>query len=386
MEGSLVSEYQYYEFRAIDRPLDEKAMAALRQITSRAEITPTSLINEYHWGDFKGDPRKLVSKYFDAFLYFANWGTHELMLRMPGEILDMTAIEPYCVPYRVGAKQDAQHIVLDFTSGEDCRDDEEWRDWRLGGFLSLRADLMAGDLRCLYLAWLSAVANGEVEDDVLEPPVPPGLQTLSGPLTDFAEFLYLDPDMIATAAEASTTMPKGPTSDDVEAWVASLADAEKDRALVRVMQGEGLGLANELLIRFRRAQKRREVEDPGQERRMARTLREKHELRRHKREQLEAERAAREKKQQEQKQAAARAKHFESLQGQEAKLWRQVDQLVTTKQPQKYDEAVSLLKDLHELWRSGTGMDFTQPMRALLEQHSAKSSFKRRVKQAGLAP
>src|SRR5262249_18503818 len=56
------SEYQYYEFQAIDRPLDERAMAALRAITSRARITPTSLVNVYHFGDFKGDPDRRVEE------------------------------------------------------------------------------------------------------------------------------------------------------------------------------------------------------------------------------------------------------------------------------------------------------------------------------------
>src|SRR5207244_10269882 len=51
--GAAMSEYQYYEFQAIDRPLDESAMAALRAITSRAQITPTSLVNVYHFGSFK---------------------------------------------------------------------------------------------------------------------------------------------------------------------------------------------------------------------------------------------------------------------------------------------------------------------------------------------
>ena len=54
-----MSEYQYYEFRAVDKPLDTRAQAALRRITSRGEITPTSLVNEYHWGDFRGDPDQL---------------------------------------------------------------------------------------------------------------------------------------------------------------------------------------------------------------------------------------------------------------------------------------------------------------------------------------
>ena len=65
-----MSEYQYYEFRAIDQPLDEKAMQALRDLSSRGQITPTSFINEYNWGDFKGSP--LLAK-----LLFGKWDLWE---------------------------------------------------------------------------------------------------------------------------------------------------------------------------------------------------------------------------------------------------------------------------------------------------------------------
>src|SRR5207302_3457055 len=94
----VMSEYQYYEFQAIDRPLDERAMAALRAITSRARITPTSLVNVYHFGDFKGDPDRLMDQYFDAHLYVANWGTRRLMLRLPVRSFPLATARPYAVP------------------------------------------------------------------------------------------------------------------------------------------------------------------------------------------------------------------------------------------------------------------------------------------------
>jgi hypothetical protein len=56
-----VSEYQYYEFLAIDRPLDARQQQELRALSTRARITATRLVNTYHWGDFKGDPRLLMS-------------------------------------------------------------------------------------------------------------------------------------------------------------------------------------------------------------------------------------------------------------------------------------------------------------------------------------
>ena len=79
-----MSEYQYYEFQAVDRPLSRDELAAVRALSTRATITPTRFVNEYQWGDFKGDPLTLMARYYDAHLYFANWGTHRLMLRLPG--------------------------------------------------------------------------------------------------------------------------------------------------------------------------------------------------------------------------------------------------------------------------------------------------------------
>ena len=61
-----MSEYQYYEFTAVDRPLTTREQAELRSLSTRADITATSFVNTYEWGDFKGDPRQLMERYFDA--------------------------------------------------------------------------------------------------------------------------------------------------------------------------------------------------------------------------------------------------------------------------------------------------------------------------------
>jgi len=68
-----MSEHQIYEFLALDRPLSLKEQAALRAISSRAEISATRFFNEYDWGDLKADPADLMRDYFDAHLYTANW-------------------------------------------------------------------------------------------------------------------------------------------------------------------------------------------------------------------------------------------------------------------------------------------------------------------------
>ena len=66
-----MSEYQYYEFLAIDRPLTPAQMSELRAHSTRAHITATGFVNEYHWGSFKGDEHAWMERYFDAFLYLS---------------------------------------------------------------------------------------------------------------------------------------------------------------------------------------------------------------------------------------------------------------------------------------------------------------------------
>jgi hypothetical protein len=379
-----MSEYQYYEFRAIDKPLDARAMASLRQITSRAEITSTSLINEYHWGDFRGDPNKLMAKYFDAFLYFANWGTHRLMFKVPADAALVKTLKKYAVEHRIAIRAAGNNVVLDFESPSDCYE-EEWHDWRLGGLLPLRADIMAGDLRALYLAWLSAVEYGDVDDDEAEPPLPAGLQKLSGPLQELARFLYLDPDWIATVADKSQPGPAEPSEGDLAAWIAALPGAEKDALLMQAARGEGAPLGVELMNRFRRAQRPPVGGDSTHPLRTVGELRQRFESERDMRRRQREEAAARTRQRAERRQAAQRAKHLDALVGKEDDIWHLVDHLAATKQSSSYKQAVSLLKDLFDLGRRGPSDTFSARFRALRARHSSKSAFLRRLVEAGFS-
>jgi DNA-binding MarR family transcriptional regulator len=200
--GAAMSEYQYYEFQAIDRPLDKKAMADLRKITSRAEITPTSLINEYHWGDFKGDPARLMEKYFDAFLYMANWGTRQLMLRLPAGRFQLTAAKPYLADNSFDAWATKTHVILNFHSEDEGDEDLMGAGGWLGSLIPLRGDLLAGDMRCLYLAWLAGTQyDVEKTKNGQPPPIPGGLGSLSASLKRFADFMRLEESELRAAAK-----------------------------------------------------------------------------------------------------------------------------------------------------------------------------------------
>src|SRR5918998_6470440 len=125
-----MSEYQYYEFQAVDRPLSAPEMAELRALSTRATITSTRFVNEYQWGDFKGDPLTLMERYYDAHLYFANWGTHRLMLRLPRRLLDPRAARRYGAgpgswENGVAVHANGEHVILDFHSNDESGESDE---------------------------------------------------------------------------------------------------------------------------------------------------------------------------------------------------------------------------------------------------------------------
>ena len=352
-----MSEYQYYEFQAIDRPLDEKAMRALRAVTSRATITPSSLINEYHYGDFKGDPDRLMDKYFDALLYVANWGTHRLMLRLPKNAFPLATAEPYSTSDSFRARATSDHVVLDFESRDEGYGDYEEGEGQLAGLIPLRAELLAGDLRALYIAWLSGVVAGEVGEEEVEPPVPPGLGKLSATLTQLADFLRVDTDLIEVAAAASIGPAVSvPGAEQMAPWIAALSDDQKNQFLLRLMEGETVALTGELLRRFREEQalaakkiaRSSAVEAP---RRTVGELLAAHKEQEEKSRLQAEERAAKELARREREKAEERMRHLTSLRGKEDQLWKQVETAIATKQSKQYDHAVTILEDLLRSWR-----------------------------------
>ena len=39
----------------------------------------------------------MMERYYDAHLYLTNWGTHQVMLRLPRALLSLEATEQYCI-------------------------------------------------------------------------------------------------------------------------------------------------------------------------------------------------------------------------------------------------------------------------------------------------
>jgi hypothetical protein len=254
--GLGMSEYQYYEFLAVDRPLTAAEQAEVRQLSTRARITATSFTNEYHWGDFKGDPHLMMRRYYDAHLYVANWGTHQIMLRLPRTLLSPKIAGQYSVDGHIGVTATSESVILDLASEDDSGEWVEGAEDSLSAIVGVRSELAAGDLRALYLAWLSAyggwdrdgVAFGEDDEDAVEPPVPAGLGSLTAPQRALADFLRVDPDLLAVAAQVSPELPE--VIEDpgaLAAHIAGLPGEEKDRLLMLVVRDQAARARMELL-------------------------------------------------------------------------------------------------------------------------------------------
>ena len=214
-----MSEYQYYEFVAIDEPLTPQQMAELRARSSRASITPTSFVNDYQWGDLKGDPADWMRCYFDAHVYVANWGTCLLYLRVPKSTFDAETLRAFKTQAVFSVEQTKTHWLLGWELNEsddyDRFAEEDGRGW-MARLAPLRDELLRGDMRPLYLGWLAGVSAGGVDEKATEPQPPPGLSRLTAAQQSLAEFLEVDEDLLAAAGLSDGQGSKPDSERDAE--------------------------------------------------------------------------------------------------------------------------------------------------------------------------
>jgi len=379
-----VSEYQYYEFAALDHALDRRQQSELRAISTRALITPTGFVNTYEWGDLKADPRRLVERYFDAFLYLANWGTHRLMLRLPAASLDADVAAQYCVGDSAAVWTSGEHLIIDLVAeDENGAFEEDWAygggEGRLSSIVPARTDLASGDRRLLYLAWLLCVQAGDVPGDEAEPSHPPGLSQLNGSLQGLAEFLRIDPDLLAAAVDGDTHPDANDLSGaELADWLATIPETEKDTLLLRVAQGNGQRVHAELHARVRQTEPAVEPQSSGRrtvDELLALAAARRDQRRRRAQQQREVQAAERKRAA-----TAAREKHLAELAARQQQAWREVDELIQARTPADYEVAVVLLQDLGEICRrERQSATYQQRVEQLRQIHRRKTSFLERL-------
>jgi len=391
-----MSEYQYYEFAAVDQLLTEQAQSELRSRSTRATITASSFINEYHWGNLKGEPLDWVERFFDAHVYSSSWGNCRLLLRIPRDIIDAKLMldcvgtpglsASASVPTAFEVNQTAQHSILDWSfnddSGEHARfyEQADGPGW-MARLLPLRDELLRGDTRPLYLGWLARLGNGELRDSDREPPLPNGLQTLTPAQVSLAEFMMLDPDWLAAAAEASPPLPADVDDARFEPWLLELTSAEMRDALCQLLRGNAQETERGLRTRFLnwdrthnpgRAEPavRRTVAEIDARREAARALR------------IRRERAAHDAA--ELRRIAERRRYLDSLVEHESTTWERIDTTQQRGSGHAYGQAFQLLQDLAEAYACvKNDAAFRRGLVRLMAKHGSRGAWVKRLVNGG---
>jgi len=380
-----MSEYQYYEFLAIDRPLTAEEMSTLRSLSTRAHITPVSFTNHYQWGNFKGNPDKLMELFFDAHVYVANWMTAIFKVGVPIQAIPENVVEAMTVPDFLDFKATKTRWIITWSLNESENYDrfgmENGARW-MARLAPVRDEILRGDIRSLYIGWLSAVTGEMIDDDEMEPLAMESLGSLTGAQKALAEFLEVDEDLLAGAGTGSPdSQDREPSGEEMDAWISALPKDEVTALLNLLMAGKGHQAERALKSRFaawRRGLQSARIEAPR------RTV---GELRKHA-EAAQGIRHEQEKREQERREIKRRKEHeayLKNLSRDFPKMWKSVQQLVEMGSGVAYKDACRLLVDLAEAYSvhesRGT---FDQELRKFMTGHLRRKALVKRLVEAGI--
>jgi hypothetical protein len=382
-----MSEYQYHEWQTIDRVPTPQEQMDVDSLSSHIEVTASQAVGTYHWSDFKHDPKQVLLDYFDAYFSCANWGTLQLMFRFPKGLVDKEAIAPYCDGEIISFESWGNYDVLDLSFYADgYYPSDGWMEAERGlsGFVRLRGDLIDGDYRLLYLAWLCARTTrdcyGYEEEGYVptnspepEPPVPSGLNNLSSSLQYFITVFDVNEHLVQAVAERSQNLRKSPEVN-YRKLVSGLSRSECDEFLVDLLEGRPgtMAILRKRLTKKSTANKfTAEYDNP----------RPIHEL---------EERAIYLEKEEKERQAEeARQRHIaemEALAQHEEQAWAEVDELIANgrKIASVYDKTTAKLKKLAQLAEfKQTYPAFQSRIQALAEKYASRNALIGRWRREG---
>ena len=334
-----MSEYQYYEWQTIDRPLTTRELTNVNELSSHMDtVTSTQAIVTYSWGDFKHNPKQVLLKYFDAFLYDSNFGVRQLMFRLPKDLVDIQLFDSYLIEDHIMLEEHGKYYVLHIEINDEA-DFFEWVESEgiLGQLTPLREQLLQGDMRMLYLAWLKMISVNDLEEleDEAEPPIPAGLKKMNSSLQAFADFFEIDSHLIAAAAQ--TSQPVDSLSEtDFESALTRLTRAEIDAYLLQIVRGEPGAVLSLKKRLIQLSGGKRSSQSPS-----TRAVSELFEL---------AEKIENDEKRKAGAEAArARIQRLEKLAQNEDAHWENVERLLSQKRGSAYDEATKLLAELYDM-------------------------------------
>lgn len=390
-----MSEYQYYDFRAIDRSLTPSQMEELRHLSSRATVTNRRAEFVYQYGDFRGNDEKLVQEMFDMMLYVNNMGTRRILFRLPASLFEVSQCDDFLVSEEISHYRSGSQIILDlhFTEPEDEDGEEEVENdgpamdgsgW-LNDMLTLRDELLRGDLRVLYLAWFKAAEKALIDEEIdeasPEPEVPAGLGELSDAQKHFAKLMEIDLLDIEALAQNSPPLSAQVTFKPEE-WLPMMSEPEKIDYLLRLSRGEEqleLHLNRRLKMLWQNNTQQDSTDESDatpQERRGIQELLDACQTYRYQKEKEAANKAEAAAEHKRQIAARKRATALKKLSARKEELWQEAEKLAEQGQAKGYEKAANNLHDLHDLAEQESEQEqFAKRFKALTEQYQRRRKF-----------
>ncbi|MEM9719163.1 MAG: hypothetical protein AAGA10_07950 [Bacteroidota bacterium] len=372
-----MSEYQYYDFYSIDRALNREELETIRTFSSRVHATPRRATFEYNFGDFRYDELEVLNDFFDIMLYVANWGSRRLAMKFPASLVSHKVLRTYDIDAgydytnEIRVLRNGPNIIVDMYCSLE---DGDWVEGEgmLDQLLPLRAQILGGDHRALYLAWLHlAYEYPDIEEEWLVPITPANLKNLDHALECFVGFWEMDGDLVRAVSE--TSKEEAIVSDEMlQALVESLTDKEKNQFLSTLVTN-GVQAKNQL--RKRLMELNGKVGNSSDK--VSFTLGELREATaRYREERIQQEKMQAEREYQEK---------LERIKRDEVSMWEEIAESAEQKNANGYMRAVSLLKELKEFYDfHDRQIVFHDMLRQVLEKYGKSIALRRRMKENGI--
>ena len=375
-----MSEYQYYEFLAMDEPLTSQQMEELRHISTRARITAVSFVNEYNWSDLKADPKDLMRHYFDAHVYLASWGTMVFMLKLPAEGIKAEDLEAFAVHDCLEMEKLPEHWLLtwSFTEEEDYDffQNIEGENW-MALLAPIREELLRGDLRSLYIGWLRGVYLEDAEDTDTEPMALRGLGQLTPAQQALTDFLNLEEDLVNAAGMDVPPLRESHRDEKpLEDWLNTLSEKKMREYLRLLLCDQGAKVERTLKQTYRAWLSRsRPQEKPLSPRPLKEILKRLEEAK-----QIRLEAEARKKKEKANQERKKRDAFLENLAKDYSKVWDSAHKEAKKGYASAYDLACQHLLDLKEAYaREKRTGDFEKKLEAFRAEHGRRRALMERL-------
>ena len=200
---------------------------------------------------------EMLRRGYDFHLHYANFGIRKLLIRFPHGLPEPQSHEPYLVKRSLEFLNDKEGsgCCLSIEPAYEAGDLAEL--WDINSLferlIPLRAEILEGDLRPLYLAHLAvALDYNHDPKETCEAPVPAALGSLSDAQSALAELYGLSDALIAAAAcESPSVSIGGQSNPDYEEWVRNQSESNKNTWLTAMLTDPAPTVRAKVLAKYR---------------------------------------------------------------------------------------------------------------------------------------